>query len=82
MPKGGCHGLQEWVDGEPSDRCPVMYTNDYSLVFDAYLGIENHCYPESGGLFDQPAKLMGFVSIVQGVNAGNMKRRSKQNGAR
>jgi len=64
MPEGGCHGTTEWITGYITDRCPVVYVDEYALAFKAHVWAKRGFLPFSGGWAEQPAKLMEQVSII------------------
>ncbi len=65
MPEGGCHGEAEWVDGEITDRCPMIWALEYHPVFEAANWMDQGVLPHSGGWADQPAALMALAKVVQ-----------------
>jgi len=77
MPNGGCHGMKEWVVGHETDVCPVMWINEYSSAFDAYLWSDKGMLPFRGGWADQPAMLMQCVDIISAEHNKAMKERTK-----
>jgi len=64
MPEGGCYEEAEWVTGHVTDACPVMWINEYAVVFEAYNFMEKGFLPYRGGWAEQPAALMRYISIV------------------
>jgi len=64
MPADGCWGEAEWISGEITDRCPLMWARDYSVVFTAAHWLERGVLPHAGGWADQPAVLMELAGIV------------------
>jgi len=75
MPEGGCHEKTEWVTGYVTDECPVMWINEYAVVFEAYNFMEKGFLPYRGGWAEQPAILMQYVDIVGEVVANNERKR-------
>jgi len=78
MPDGGCFGNQEWIYGEITDRCPVMYVHEFNEAFVAYNHYQNGHLPHSGGWADQPAKLMTLMDIVTSEKNKNDERMAKR----
>jgi len=78
MPKGGCFGENEWIYGEITDRCPVMYIHEFTDVFLAFNHYQQGYLPHSGGWADQPALLMHYMSIVTSEKIKNDERLAKR----
>ena len=66
MPLGGCHGYDEWVSGVFTDRCPVMFIDEYALAFEAYSHIDKSL-PYSGGSLEQPVAMMQAIGIIGAI---------------
>jgi len=73
-----CRKVQQWVDigterNEDGQEvpietvCPVLFINQYGIVFRAFNYSEQGILPFAGGWTEQPAKLMHFVGIVRRI---------------
>jgi hypothetical protein len=78
MPEKGCFGDDEWLEGEVTDRCPVMYIHEYADIFEAYTWMEKGHLPYKGGLYEQPALLLECVSVIEQEVATDASRRLKR----
>jgi len=57
----------EWIDGEHTLECPVVHIGEFITVFRAINWISKGVLPNAGGWADQPAKLIEFIEIAEGV---------------
>lgn len=80
MPDGGCLGKEEWILDHVSDRCPVMYVAQYSVLFSAYAWAERGFLPFSGGWAEQPADTITGLDIVYNAVHEKHERDNKANG--
>jgi len=64
MPADGCHGEAEWITGEITDRCPLMWAAEFATVFDAARWLDKGVLPHSGGWAEQPAILMQLAQVA------------------
>jgi len=58
--------VQEWVEGIDS-KCPAQDFDELGHAFETAHNLTNNILPHSGGYYDQPAKLMQYVKIIQGA---------------
>jgi len=59
-----CYGELEWVFGEITDRCPMIWAREYAIVFTAAAWMDRGVLPHSGGWADQPAVLMQLAQVA------------------
>lgn len=64
MPEGGCIEEAEWISGEVTDRCPIMWAQEFGVVFTAAAWLDRGVLPHAGGWADQPALLMSLAQVV------------------
>jgi len=77
MPEGGCHGKDEWIAGEVTDRCPVMYTMECDRIFQAYVWAKRGFLPNEW--MSQPAGLLHGIDVVwQAVEEEELRRSKAQ----
>lgn len=82
MPDGGCTEEAEYVDGIITDRCPVMWYADCSILFQSFNWMERGFLPFSGGWADQPALFMDALNVViEEVEAERRKEIERQHRA-
>jgi len=68
MPSGPntkCNQEAEWVDGLVTEKCPVVWVPEYTMLFRIYNASRDRAIlPYSGGFMDQPAALMSAMDII------------------
>lgn len=80
MPIDGCIETQEWIDGEITDRCPVMWVSEYNSGFEAYTWSEKGVMPLGDGWLREPAVFMEVISIINDEVTSHRMREVDRNG--
>jgi len=64
----GCHVRQDWNIGEVTDACPILYLEEYEILFKLWSDYNNHgIYPQDGGYLKQSTKLLQIFTIIGSI---------------